>query len=111
MSRRGGRWGMNFISASGPDSHLSLNSLQAAEDTARDLQERSINSSRPRSTAHAPPSSFVGGPPVAQTSFAPSYSSQQKSGGSSGSSRAFIHLGKRRMQDDDEYVTLSGCHL
>ncbi|KAM7537394.1 hypothetical protein Aperf_G00000074743 [Anoplocephala perfoliata] len=101
MSRRGGRWGMNFISASGPDSHLSLNSLQAAEAAARDLQERSTNSSRPRSTAYAPPSSFVGGPPVAQTSFAPSYNAQQKSGGSSG--RAFTHLGKRRMQDDDDY--------
>ncbi len=112
MSRRGGRWGMNFISASGPQSHLSMNSLQAAEATARDLQERSGNSSTSRPSAYAPPpaSSFVGAPPVAQTSFAPGYNPQQRrsgpgggsSGGGGSASRAFSNLGKRRMHDDDE---------
>lgn len=105
MSRRGGRWGMNFISSSGPQSHLSMNSLQATEATALDLQQRSGDSSRP--AAFAPPSSFGAAPPVAQSSFAPGYNPQKRnsSGGSSGSLRAFSNLGKRRMHDDDEYVS------
>ncbi|VDK39191.1 unnamed protein product [Taenia asiatica] len=100
MSRRGGRWGMNFISASGPQSHLSMNSLQAAEMTAQELQDRSNDPSKVRSSAYPPPPSFSGAPPKAQTSFAPGYNPQRTSGGSS---RAFSHLGKRRMQDDDDY--------
>ncbi|CDS42068.1 ATP dependent RNA helicase DDX42 [Echinococcus multilocularis] len=100
MSRRGGRWGMNFISASGPQSHLSMNSLQAAEMTAQELQDRSNDPSKARSSSYPPPPSFAGAPPRAQTSFAPSYNPQRANGGSS---RAFSHLGKRRMQDDDDY--------
>ncbi|VUZ51914.1 unnamed protein product [Hymenolepis diminuta] len=103
MSRRGGRWGMNFISGSGPDSHLSLSSLQAAEVTAKELQGRSNSSSGPWSSAYAPPPAFTSGPPVAQTSFAPTYSAHRAGGGPSGTSRAFTHLGKRRLQDEDDY--------
>lgn len=93
---------MNFISGSGPDSHLSLSSLQAAEATAKELQGKSNSSSGPRPSAYAPPPAFAGGPPVAQTSFAPTYSAHRAGGGPSGTSRAFTHLGKRRLQDEDE---------
>ncbi|VDD75390.1 unnamed protein product [Mesocestoides corti] len=104
MSRRGGRWGMNFISASGPQSHLSMNSLQATEATVQELRQRSADNSVSRPSAYAPPS-FMGAPPVAQTSFAPGYNPQRKCAptGSSGNSRAFSNLGKRRMHDDDDY--------
>ena len=92
---------MNFISASGPQTHLSMSSLQAAEATTRELQERSKDISRTGSSAYPPPS-FVGAPPVPQSSFAPSYNPHKSASGSSSSSRAFSHLGKRRMHDDDE---------
>lgn len=87
---------MNFISSSGPDSHLSLNSLQAAEATAKELQERSNSSSGPRRSAYAPP-------PV-QTSFAPTYNVNRGGSIPSGTSRAFTNLGKRKLHDEDEWV-------
>ena len=93
---------MNFISASGPQSHLSMTSLQASDAIVQEPQERSKDSSRAATSAFPPPSSFVGAPPVPQSSFAPSYSPLKNTSGNSSSSRAFTHLGKRRMQDDDE---------
>ncbi|VDL97422.1 unnamed protein product [Schistocephalus solidus] len=120
-SRRGGRWGMNFLSANGSNTSLSMNSLQATEAAMKALQERSESAAgdghgtrmvvtQGGRAAYAPPSPLsVSLPPGAQTRFAPGRSLPHDSVGvgsgttSGGASRAFSNLGKRRMHDDDDY--------
>uniref|UniRef100_A0A0X3P7G9 RNA helicase n=2 Tax=Schistocephalus solidus TaxID=70667 RepID=A0A0X3P7G9_SCHSO len=120
-SRRGGRWGMNFLSANGSNTSLSMNSLQATEAAMKALQERSESAAgdghgtrmvvtQGGRAAYAPPSPLsVSLPPGAQTRFAPGRSLPHESVGvgsgttSGGASRAFSNLGKRRMHDDDDY--------
>ncbi|KAF5400156.1 DEAD box ATP-dependent RNA helicase [Paragonimus heterotremus] len=108
--QRGGRWGMNFISASGPHSSLSHSKLQ--DDRPGDYFRSGYSSSalaadgvRGVGAAVPPPSSLsrssrgYSDPNEAaakQLSMVPGH-------GSSSSSRTFANLGRKRIADDEDY--------
>ncbi|KAA3672126.1 ATP-dependent RNA helicase DDX42 [Paragonimus westermani] len=109
--QRGGRWGMNFISASGPHSSLSHSKLQ--DDRPGDYFRSGYSSSalaadgvRGVGAAVPPPSSLSRSSrgysdpnevAAKQISMVPGH-------GSSSSSRTFANLGRKRIADDEEGI-------
>ncbi|CAH8823776.1 unnamed protein product [Trichobilharzia szidati] len=112
FGRRGGRWGMNFISGSGPQHSLSTHSLfneDASDEQHRKSGNKSSSSNHSRiGGASVPP------PPSLGYRNSKGYTDPNEvlmqhsafagtQGGSSSMPRAFANLGRKRVADEDDY--------
>ncbi|VDO89980.1 unnamed protein product [Schistosoma curassoni] len=108
--KRGGRWGMNFISGSGPQHSLSTHSV--FKDEKSDVNRQSDDYKNTKSSnfirtggASVPP------PPSLGSRNSRGYSDPNEvlinhsafAGTQGGSTRAFANLGRKRVADEDDY--------
>ncbi|CAL8096293.1 unnamed protein product [Calicophoron daubneyi] len=108
--QRGGRWGMNFISASGP--HESLSTSKLREEGPGEYFRSGYSSSALASDASRSGGAAVPPPPsISRRSrgysdpneVCPSVNTSSLVPGHGSSSRAFANLGRKRIVDDEDY--------
>ncbi|KAH8849393.1 ATP-dependent RNA helicase DDX42 [Schistosoma japonicum] len=110
-SRRGGRWGVNFISGSGPQHSLSTHSVFNDDNTDVHGQSGDYKNTKPSNFVRAGGAS-VPPPPSLSSRNSKGYSDPNEilinhtaftGTQGSGSTRAFANLGRKRVTDEDDY--------
>ncbi|CAH8492355.1 ATP-dependent RNA helicase ddx42 [Schistosoma haematobium] len=108
--KRGGRWGMNFISGSGPQHSLSTHSVFKDEKSDVNRQSDDYKNTKPSNFIRTGGAS-VPPPPSLGSRNSRGYSDPNEvlinhsafAGTQGGSTRAFANLGRKRVADEDDY--------